>query len=115
VTVDGEVFLVQVESLEQSVQPLAQSDQSAAQPKSLPTVAPAALAGGTVKAPMPGTIVKINVNPGQRVEVGQELCVLEAMKMNNAIRASRPGQVIEVRVAIRQSVRHGDVLIVLSD
>lgn len=114
VTVNGETFQIHVESPEQAGSPLAQVDLRTVHPNPVPAVALAALGGGIVKAPMPGTIVKVNVKPGDRVEIGQELCVLEAMKMNNSIRATQPGQVAEVRVAIKQPVQHGDVLIILS-
>ncbi len=114
VTVDGEIFQVQIEPPEQAARPLAQPGLPIAQPAPLPAAAPLALGGGKVRAPMPGTIVQVKVKPGDQVEAGQELCVLEAMKMNNSIRATQPGQVAEVCVVIKQSVQHGDVLIVLS-
>ncbi|MBN1993345.1 MAG: acetyl-CoA carboxylase biotin carboxyl carrier protein subunit [Anaerolineae bacterium] len=64
-----------------------------------------------VKAPMPGHIVHISVQPGDEVNVGQELCSLEAMKMKNAIRAHRAGIVAEVAVSLGQAVAYGDVLV----
>jgi acetyl-CoA/propionyl-CoA carboxylase biotin carboxyl carrier protein len=76
----------------------------------------AALAGsgsGTVAVPMQGTIVKVLVAPGDTVEVGQTVCVLEAMKMENAITAEKAGTVTEVRVAAGDSVGPGDVIAVI--
>lgn len=105
VTVDGELFDVSVEALEG-----APAQDAVSEDKSRPP-----LAERLVKAPMPGTINKVNVKPGERVEYGQELCVLEAMKMNNVIRATGAGRVAEVRVTAKQSVQHGDVLIVFDD
>lgn len=63
-----------------------------------------------VRAPIPGTIVSIAVNPGDQVAYGDELCVLEAMKMKNKIRSTRAGTIGAVRVAINQTVQHGQVL-----
>ena len=52
--------------------------------------------GNVVVSPMPGTLVSIAVKPGQNVEEGQELCIVEAMKMANVIRASRKGKLKSV-------------------
>jgi biotin carboxyl carrier protein len=67
--------------------------------------------GGEVTAPLPGVIISIAVGPGARVEQGQPLLVLEAMKMKNTIRAAQAGVVAEVLAQIGQTVRHGDVLL----
>jgi len=73
----------------------------------------AAPAGGAdiLKAPMPGVILAVNVAAGARVERGQDLAVLEAMKMQNTIRSPRAGTVAEVFVAAGQSVGHGEPLL----
>jgi len=68
---------------------------------------------GTVTVPMQGTIVKVLVAPGDTVEVGQTVCVLEAMKMENAINAEKDGTVTEVKVAAGDSVGPGDVIAVI--
>ena len=52
--------------------------------------------GNFIVSPMPGTLVSIAVKPGQIVEEGQELCIVEAMKMANVIRASRKGKLKSV-------------------
>jgi biotin carboxyl carrier protein len=65
----------------------------------------------TVHAPIPGVIVSIAVGAGAEVKTGDELCVLEAMKMKNSIRAARAGRVGAVHVAVGQTVKHKDVLI----
>ena len=62
---------------------------------------------GAVKSPLPGIIVSIGVSEGDRVERGQELCVLEAMKMNNPIRSTLSGTVTKIFVSIGQQVQHG--------
>jgi acetyl-CoA/propionyl-CoA carboxylase biotin carboxyl carrier protein len=72
-----------------------------------------ALGSGKVTVPMQGTIVKVLVEVGQAVEVGQPVCVLEAMKMENNIAADKAGTVTEVKVAAGQSVGTGDVVVVI--
>jgi acetyl-CoA/propionyl-CoA carboxylase biotin carboxyl carrier protein len=78
-----------------------------------PRAAVAGTGSGTVAVPMQGTIVKVLVAPGDEVEVGQTVCVLEAMKMENAINAEKAGTVTEVKVAAGDSVGPGDVIAVI--
>ncbi len=68
---------------------------------------------GSVTAPMQGTIVKILVAAGDTIEVGETVCLLEAMKMENAITAEKAGTVKEVKVAAGDSVGPGDVIAVI--
>jgi biotin carboxyl carrier protein len=72
---------------------------------------PAALQAGAVLAPIPGVIVAILVKEGDEVAYGQDLCIIEAMKMRNAIKAAHAGQIAAVRVSVGQTVNHHDVLI----
>jgi biotin carboxyl carrier protein len=76
---------------------------------------PAAGDGQGIRAPMPGSIVSVAVQAGDQVEVGQDVCVLEAMKMNNRIRAPRAGTVAQVHVGPGQQVQHGDLLVTYAD
>jgi acetyl-CoA/propionyl-CoA carboxylase biotin carboxyl carrier protein len=84
-----------------------------ARPKAATGASHAGGGSGTVVSPMQGTIVKVLVNAGDTVEVGQNILVLEAMKMENNIAAERAGTVKEVRVEPGQSVGTGDVLAVI--
>src|SRR5207249_2094353 len=70
-------------------------------------------AARTLVAPLPGRIVTVAVKPGDRVEKGATLLVIEAMKMENEFKAGASGTVAEVRVAPGQTVNGGDVLIVI--
>ena len=63
-----------------------------------------------VHAPIPGVITAIHVHPGAEVQMGDQLCMLEAMKMNNSIRASRSGIIAAIHIAVGQQVKHHEVL-----
>ena len=87
---------------------------AAAPAAAAPAAAPAVTgAGEAVKAPMPGTIVKMNVTAGQAVNAGDVLCVLEAMKMENDIISPKTGTVTQVVAAKGASVSTGDALVVI--
>lgn len=86
-----------------------------AAPAAPAAVPAAALASGeVVKAPMPGNILKINVAPGQKVEEGDVLIVLEAMKMENEIVATKSGTVAQVAVSKGAVVETGAPLVVIA-
>jgi acetyl/propionyl-CoA carboxylase alpha subunit len=70
-------------------------------------------AAGSLTAPMPGTVVRIEAHPGDAVRAGQVLVVLEAMKMEHAIRAPRDGTLTLLQVSAGQAVDQGTVLVVL--
>ncbi len=74
----------------------------------------AAAGSGEVKAPMPGMVLKLEVQPGDAVVAGQPLVVMEAMKMENEIRATEAGTVAEILVKPQQAVEKDDVLIRLT-
>jgi biotin carboxyl carrier protein len=71
--------------------------------------------GNGILAPIPGVIVEIVVKAGQSVNRGDELCVLEAMKMKNSIKAGRNGTIGKILVAVGDQVRHGQVLMEYTD
>ena len=75
----------------------------------------AALATGrqNIAAPMPGKVIRVLVREGDAVEVGQGLVVVEAMKMQNEMKALRVGNVVEVCVRDGDTVSAGDTLVVL--
>lgn len=87
-----------------------------AAPAAAPAAVPAAAlaSGEVVKAPMPGNILKINVAPGQKVEEGDVLIVLEAMKMENEIVATKSGTVAQVAVSKGAVVETGTPLVVIA-
>ncbi len=69
--------------------------------------------GGRLEAPIPGKVVAVRVAPGDRVEPGQTLVVLEAMKMENELAAEAEGTVAAVHVAPGDTVETGEVLVEL--
>jgi biotin carboxyl carrier protein len=64
-----------------------------------------------VPAPIPGVIIEIKVTVGQSVNRGDLLCILEAMKMKNSIRAGRSGMIGIIPVTVGDQVRHGQTLV----
>jgi pyruvate carboxylase subunit B len=70
--------------------------------------------GGVIKAPMPGLVVRVEVSAGQVVEVGEGLVVVEAMKMENELRATHKGVVEAVHVKAGDRVEKGAPLVTLS-
>jgi biotin carboxyl carrier protein len=68
-------------------------------------------AAHVIKAPMPGLVVRVEVDPGQAVATGAGVLVLEAMKMENELRAAAGGTVRAVRVQAGQAVEKGQVLV----
>jgi acetyl-CoA/propionyl-CoA carboxylase, biotin carboxylase, biotin carboxyl carrier protein len=72
------------------------------------------IASGNVEVPMQGTIVKILVEIGQTVAVGDAVVVLEAMKMENQITTDKAGTVKEIKVAAGDTVGAGDVVVVIA-
>ena len=123
ITVNGNTYEVDVEEIGGTVaaaapvQPAAPtvSAPKAAAPapvKAAPAPKAAAPAGAqTVKVPMPGTIVSIKVNVGDKVAPDTLVAVLEAMKMENEIFAGVEGTVASVNLAAGDSVNSGDVII----
>ena len=85
----------------------------AAAPAAAPVAPAVTAAGETVSAPMPGTILKVNVTAGQAVKEGDLLVVLEAMKMENEIFAPKAGTVAQVLVNKGSSVDTGAALVVI--
>ena len=123
ITVNGNTYEVDVEEIGGTaaaaapVQPAAPTVSAApkaapAPVKAAPAPKAAAPAGAqTVKVPMPGTIVSIKVNVGDKVTPDTLVAVLEAMKMENEIFAGVEGTVASVNLAAGDSVNSGDVII----
>ena len=127
ITLKGRTYEVEVEAGKamlldeyEAIAPSAPAAPVAVAPVAAPAAAPAApaaaavtAAGEAVNAPMPGTILKVNVSQGQAVKEGDVLCVLEAMKMENEIMAPKAGTVTQVVVSKGASVNTGDALVII--
>ncbi len=94
--------------------PAAPAPQPEAAPATpAPTASASAGAGVPLKAPLPGVIVKIISKVGEAVKKGQKVMVLEAMKMENDIKADRDGVITSILVNQNQSVQDGDTLMTI--
>ena len=131
ITLNNRTYEVEVEAGKamlldeyEAVAPAVAAPTAAAAPVAAPVAAPAPAAapaagaavtaqGEIVGAPMPGTILKVNVQQGQAVKAGDVLCVLEAMKMENDITAPKNGTITQVVTAKGASVSTGDPLVVI--
>ncbi len=110
VTVNGNVYEITLEVVDKADIKAAPAPVAAA-----PAPVASAPAGGeAIKAPMPGTILKVNVSNGQAVKKGDVLFVLEAMKMENEIMAPCDGTVNGVAVNAGASVESGSALCTLA-
>lgn len=118
VTVDGVVYDVTVEETSNAgaaFAPAAPVQKPAAKPAAAAPAAPAGAKGGvSVKAPMPGSIMQVNVAVGDKVKKGAVLCVLEAMKMENEIMAPQDGVVASVEVKKGDSVTTDALLVTMN-
>lgn len=125
VTLNGRTYEVEVEAGKamlldeyEAIAPAAPATAPAAAPAPVaaPSAAPAAslAAGEPVKAPMPGVVLKVQVQQGQAVKAGQVLVILEAMKMENEIVAPKDGTVAQIVVAKGASVESGAPLVILA-
>ena len=124
VTLNGRTYEVEVEAgkamLLDEYEAIAPAPVAAAPVAAAPAAAPAAPAapvvtgaGEAVNAPMPGNILKVNVQNGQAVKAGTVLVVLEAMKMENEIMAPKAGTITQVVTSKGASVNTGDALVVI--
>jgi propionyl-CoA carboxylase alpha chain len=64
-----------------------------------------------VMSPMPGTLISFAVEEGDHVEIGQELCIVEAMKMQNIVRAPRAGTIGKIKIKKGASLQADDVIV----
>lgn len=126
VTVNGQVYEVEVEEVgaaetaapvvsKPAVTPVATPPKEAAAmaPPKQEVHAPTPEGAVTIKAPMPGKISAVKVDVDQTVTRGDVVVVLEAMKMQNDITTNQDGKIVQLRVQVGDSVKTGDILAVL--
>ena len=115
--VDGERFEVTPESggLKETTPKAAKKSFNQNQPSAVASSPNPAASGNTQTAPLPGTVVDVFVKAGDKVEAGQVVLVIEAMKMKNSIRSLYSGTIGEMLVEKGQSVAHKQALIKFAD
>lgn len=118
IKVNSQQYEVELEEIKGNSSPKPTNGTTVKQPSSngssvASAPAPAAQGGNSITAPMPGSILKVNVKAGEAVKRGQVLLVLEAMKMENEITAPADGKVSAVKVETGQVISAGETLIVL--
>lgn len=117
ITVNGEAYAVEIEPRKVKREHVVVSAPKAAAAPAAPVAAKAAAPGSAqgeaVKAPLPGVIKDVCVAVGDKVEAGQTLVVLEAMKMANNIEAEKAGTVTAVHVTTGQNVMEDEALVTI--
>ena len=113
ITVNGVAYDVQVEEVggSASAPVAAPASPVATAPKAAPAAAPTS--GEPLNCPMPGTIISVNVSVGQQVKLGDVVVVLEAMKMENEIKAPKDGTITSVNVNKGDAVESGTLLVTI--
>jgi len=104
--VNGQEFLVSPETSQVERAPVAQPLPTS---KALP--GSPSLHDGVISAPLPGTVIEVFVKPGDTIDSGQVVMIIEAMKMKNSIRSTRAGIVATVLVSAGQTVAHKQTLV----
>ncbi|MBP3856029.1 MAG: biotin/lipoyl-binding protein [Ruminiclostridium sp.] len=113
ITVNGTAYDVSVEELEAGAEAPAAAAPAAPKPaaKAVAVKAPAGAQGGVkVEAPMPGTVVDVKAKVGDKVKNGDDIVIVEAMKMENAIPAPCDGTIASINVSKGDSVNTGTVI-----
>lgn len=119
VTVNGTPYEVELAgNTAKSIKPVVSVPKAAPAPRTASgekvIAKPQAAAGaGVVKAPLPGTVLSVNVKVGDEVKASQPVVILEAMKMENSIMAGRDGKVASIAVNPGDSVLEGAVLLTI--
>ena len=110
VKVNGKLFEVELESVSENNQTIAAPTQAAAPVQAQPVQGGA---GAELKAPMAGTILDVKVSVGQTVNVGDVVCILEAMKLENEIVSPADGVITQVNISKGQNVNNQELLFVI--
>jgi biotin carboxyl carrier protein len=111
VSVDGETYMVEMGVADNGSMPTVR--------RQAPKVDQPGLRGITegdervIRCPLPGKVVSISLTKGQAVEAGDEICVLESMKMEQSVRMAKAGTVKNIKIKVEQSINAGSTLIEL--
>lgn len=112
ITVNGNAYDVSVEEIDAGAEsPVAAAPAPKAAKPAAPKAAPSGAQGGVkVEAPMPGTVVDVKAKVGDKVKNGDDIVIVEAMKMENAIPAPCDGTIASINVSKGDSVNTGTVI-----
>lgn len=110
ITVNGTAYSVTVEEGTGSAAPVAAAPVAAPKAAPAPKAAAPAAGGTTVTASVPGKVFKVEANVGQAVKAGDNIVILEAMKMEIPVVAPVDGTVASINVSVGDAVENGDVL-----
>lgn len=128
VTVNNQTYEVNIENYaevtgggaikQSSAMPGPSRPKASAPPDASPSqesvpVSPPTAGSGVITAPISGRILEVKVKVGDTISAGQEMLVLEAMKMENSINSNVSGKVLEIRVQTGDQVSTGDILMVI--
>src|SRR5512146_2120359 len=111
--VDGQEFRV---TREDGSRQARRNEVSKRQSVELPRHSPGSgINNNELTAPLPGTVIEVFVKPGESIETGQVILIIEAMKMKNSIRSTGSGKIAEVLVSAGETVAHKQVLVKFED
>ena len=115
VQVDGETYMVELEAAVRGGEPRPRSARRAAKPKEEQPGLRGILQGddNLVRCPLPGRVVSVSVVKGQIMSPGDQICILESMKMEQSVRMAHTGVAKGVKIKKDQSVKAGDALLEL--
>ena len=118
-TLNGESFEVWPEESTKEVTPSTVAKPAetpkAAVVRSAAPVQPSGDVSKAIIAPIPGVIISISAKVGDTISVGQEVCILEAMKMKNSIKSTRTGKINAIKINTGDHVQHGQTLFEFAD
>lgn len=107
--VNGQEFMV---SPQESIGPAIRKENTELKPVAIPKQpSNSGVDVNELTAPLPGTVIEVFVKPGDQIQTGHIILIIEAMKMKNSIRATRSGTVAEVLVSAGQTVGHRQALV----
>ncbi len=115
VEVNGTSYLVEMEKVvKPAIRPIVKARPTTPAAPTATITRPVVAQGASgIKSPLPGVILNINVNVGDTVKKGDTIIILEAMKMENSIKADRDGKIAAINVKQGESVLEGAVLVTI--
>ena len=112
--VDGELVEVELDSLTAIAQAGAEAQVEQQDLSNEEASEPVTAVQHVIRSPMPGVIMSVTVKEGDAVKAGDEICILEAMKMQQSLKSDASGTVVSIRVIAGQQVQSGETIAELS-